>query len=64
MVATAACMSNYFAHILRVESIENVEEVLSVRWMTLGILIRKVHHEDGIILEVWEEFLGRELLIL
>ena len=64
MVATATSMSNYFAHILRVESIENVEEVLSVRRMTLGILIRKVHHEDRIILEVWEEFLDRELLIL
>ena len=64
MVATEASMSNYFAHILRVESIENVEEVLSVRWMTLGILIREVHHEDRIILEVREEFLDRELLIL
>ena len=64
MVATATSMSNYFAHILRVESIENVEEVLSVRRMTLGILIRKVHHEDRIILEVGEEFLDRELLIL
>ena len=64
MVATAACMSNYFAHILRIESIENVEEVLSVRRMTFGILIRKVHHEDRIILEVGEELLDRELLIL
>ena len=64
MVATAACMSNYFAHILRIESIENIEEVLSVRRMTLGILIRQVHHEDRIILEVREEFLDRELLIL
>ena len=64
MVTTAAGMSDYLAHILRVESIENVEEVLSVRRMTLGILIRKVHHEDRIILEVGEEFLDRELLIL
>ena len=64
MVATAAGMSDYLAHILRVESIENVKEVLSIRGMTLGILIRKVHHEDRIILEVGEEFLDRELLIL
>ena len=64
MVATATSMSNYFAHILRVESIENVEEVLSVRRMTLGILIREIHHEDGIILEIGKKFLDRELLIL
>ena len=64
MVTTAAGMSDYLAHILRHESIENVEEVLSVRWMTLGILVWEVHHEDRIILEVGEEFLDRELLIL
>ena len=64
MVTTAAGMSDYLAHILRVESIENVEEVLSVRGMTLGILVWEVHHEDRIILEVGEEFLDRELPIL
>ena len=64
MVATAAGMSDYLAHILRHESIENVEEVQSVRRMTLGILIREIHHEDGIILEIGKKFLDRELLIL
>ena len=32
--------------------------------MTLGILVWEVHHEDGILLEVREEVLDRELLIL
>ena len=64
MVATAACMSNYFAHILRVESIEHIEEVLSIRRMSLGKVVWKILHELGILHEMREEVLYRELLIL
>ena len=64
MIAAAAGMGDDAAHVVRVESIKDIKEVLSIRGMSLGKFVRKVEHEYGILLEMREEILDRELIIL
>ena len=48
-------MDDYSGHIGRVEGIEDIEEVVSVWWMSLGEVVREVLHELLVILHVWEQ---------
>ena len=57
-------MAHYLGKVVRVESIHDVEEILSGRPFVLRILVREVRVEDRVALEFGIERLHRQLVVL
>ena len=50
--------------VVRVQRVEDVEEVLPRRTLVLRVLVRKVRQEDGVLLELGIERLHRQLVVV